>query len=447
MLGKRFYLSLIIIFTFFQNSSIFYSNFIWAQKAAGVETRVDYENVLSYLINLDISSNIAVVDKEISFQRDVGIFKLFNGKIYTCSTFNDEIHAIYFKGKGEFSFIPPTKIEQDQLYRFYEKDEFPIEFKTLFLLFTDSTYFELNNLAQFNTGETDSRISRKISNCVEYLLNSDVGYSRSDFLRSILDGGNNGFFYSHIEGSGKPFFFQINPYEEEEVSFTRPFRTALISRARKEIINQFAAGTDNHLIKKFDKHFLDIISYKIESTIEDNLDFSAECTIDFTANEKKQRWTTFYLYEELEVDSIIWEDGQEADYIRIPENDELWILINKKYLDSEQHWYKIYYHGDLLERNDYGWIAIESSIYWYPRYDYRTKAYFGLKFHTPAKYDFISVGDLIHENKDEDILSTTWICNEPIRNASFNIGKFEKNEIQEKNLPTINVYMSEYGHR
>ena len=152
MFGKSFLLSLLLFFALFHIQSIFYSDFILAQQAAGVESGEDYENVLSYLINLDISSEIALVDKEISFQRDVGIFKLLNGKIYTCSTYNDEIHGIYFKGKGEFSFIPPTKIEQDQLFRFYEKDEFPIEFSTLFLLFTDSTYFELNNLAQFNTG-------------------------------------------------------------------------------------------------------------------------------------------------------------------------------------------------------------------------------------------------------------------------------------------------------
>lgn len=450
---KRFLTSLIILITFFLSHSFFYSDFLWAQKAAGVEPGIDYTGVLTYLKNLTFGSEMALVDKEFSFKKDVAVFKLFKGVILTCSSYNDKIYGIYFSGEGEFSFTPPTKVEQDQLYRFYEKDDFPIKFKSLFLLFTDSTYYELNNLAHFNNGEISPGITNGISRCLEYLLDSDVGYSRSDFVRSILDGADNGFFYAHIEDAyDDPFFFQVNPYEDEEVTFMRPYKTALISSARKEIINQFPAGSDNHLVKKINKHFLDVISYKIESKIEDDLDYSAKCIMDFTSSEKNKRWTTFYLYEELEVDSIIWEDGRAANYYRMPVdknvsgNEEIWLRINERYLDGEQHHFKLYYHGDLLEKIEYGWIAIKSTSQWYPRYDFRMKAYFGLIFHTPAKYDFVSVGDLIQKKENEDVLYTTWMCNEPIVNASFNIGKFEKNQVIEKDLPIVNVYMTAYGH-
>ena len=132
MFGKSFLLSLLIFFALFHSQSIFSPDFIWGQEAVGVESREDYENVLSYLINLDISSEIALVDKEISFKRDVGIFKLLNGKIYTCSSYEDQIYGIFFEGEGEFSFVPPSKIEQDQLYRFYDKDEFQLRLKHCF---------------------------------------------------------------------------------------------------------------------------------------------------------------------------------------------------------------------------------------------------------------------------------------------------------------------------
>jgi len=427
------------------------SNYSLPQMVEENDSNSGYKGVINYLKNLQVGSEISSVQDELTFIRDVGVFKLFHGKIYTCSSYHDKVLGLYFEGEGEFSFIPSTNIEQDQLYRFYEKDDFPVEFSKLFLLFTDSTYHELNKLFPFKKEEIDTRPNSEISVCVKYLIDSDEGCSRSDFLRSVLDGAQNGFFYSHIEGSGKPLFYQVNPYEDEEVTFVRPYKTALFSKARKETINQFPAGLDSKIIKT-EKHFLNIITYKIESTIEDNLDFSAECTIDFTTDEKKQRWTTFYLYEELEADSIIWEDGRAANFYRMPlekdvsGNEELWLNIDDRFQDGEQHNFKLYYHGDLLERDEDAWISIKSSINWYPVYNFLQKAYFGLKFNTPARYSFVSVGNLIRKKKDKEVLHTTWMCNEPIRNASFNIGKFEVHEVIEKDLPTVKVYMSQYGH-
>jgi hypothetical protein len=408
---------------------------------------MDYKTAMGSLFKLHTGLESATVINKISFEKDVGTFTLYEGTFYTCITKNDKILGVFFEGKGDFSFAPPTKIEEDQLYRFYDKDDFPINFNSLFLLFTDSTYFELDRLINFELSENNYSVNDEISDRLEYLKKSDEGYSRSDFIRSILDEPENGFFYAHIEGAGGPYFFQINPYQAEEVCFMRSYKSGYFSKSKKEIINQFPVSIKYQSLTKPDKNFLDIISYRIESTIEDNLDFSAECALTFISSEKKSRWITFYLFEELEVDSIIWEDGSEAKFYRTTDNTELWIRIDDKYLDEKEHMFKTYYHGELLERNQLGWISIKSSSFWYPRYNSREKAYFGLHFETPVEYNFISVGDCIKSSSNDEVLSTTWMCNEPIVNASFNIGKFEEHEVVEKGLPKVKVYMSEYGHK
>jgi hypothetical protein len=242
-----------------------------------------------------------------------------------------------------------------------------------------------------------------------------------------------------------PMFFQVNPFLDEEVSLMRRHKRSVTTQYR-EIINQFPASKDFKKSKDSNKHFLDIISYKIESTIEDNLDFSAVCTIDFKSRENRQNWITFKLFYELEVDSIIWEDGRSAHFNKLPENSNLWLYVRDKYLDGKQHWFTLYYHGDLLEKDQLGWINLRSSIYWYPRLDYRKKANFGLIFHTPSDYNFVSVGNLIQKHEKDDVLTTTWLTDEPIRNASFSLGKFEITNLDEEDLPEVTVYMSEYGH-
>ena len=427
-----FYISLISIFSDRPCSILL------AQEAAESQTHLNFLDVAMNFAKLKATNESALVSEEITFKRDVGNFKLLSGNIYFCEPLDERTYALIFTGKGEFSFKPPTKVEQDQLYRFYETNEFRKEFNTLFILFGDSTYRELSNKLNFKEVENIGRkIDSKIEDCMEYLIDSDLESSRSDLLRTLLSGEENGFFYSQINGDDyTPMFFQVNPYLDEEVSLMR----------NREIINQFPAGINFNKSNKNNKYFLDIISYKIESTIEDNLDFSAVCTIDFTSNEKKQNWTTFELFYELEVDSIIWEDGRSAKFGRLPDTYNLWLYVKDKYLDSKQHWFSIYYHGDLLEKDQLGWISLRSSIYWYPRLDYRTEANFGLIFHTPSDYNFVSVGNLIQKHEKDDVITTTWLSDVPIRNASFSLGNFEITNLTEEDLPIVNVYMSEYGH-
>jgi hypothetical protein len=59
----------------------------------------------------------------------------------------------------------------------------------------------------------------------------------------------------------------------------------------------------------------------------------------------------------------------------------------------------------------------------------------------------VSVGENIsNESDDDDMITSIWSTKYPVRNASFNIGHYDVEEIEEENTPPVNVYMSEGGH-
>ena len=422
-----------------------------SQEKPGSDFSTDYGEAANYLFNLKSTGETLEIKSEIIFRKDVGLFKLTEGTLYQCTSYKGIPRALVFIGKGEFSFTPPNEIEKKQLYRFYKKENYSTSIKELFLLFHDGTYEEVvkNNVFENTKSKQADDFIKK---CVKYLKDCNVSESRSDFLKSIMMKAQCGFFYSHIEESvSNPVFFQINPFEFEEITFMKDKKGGgwIGSNEWREIINQFPAQVktfEPYSIKKPNKHFLDLISYRIESTIEDNLDFSAKCMLDFTALETEQRWVMFYLYEELIVDSVKWEDGDSVKFFNPGESGELWIECMRNKLDKNPHAMTIYYHGDLLEKNELGWIYVKSSIFWYPRFDNHEKAVFGLIFHYPAKYELVSVGELANKVELNDVTTSTWFCNTPSRNISFNIGQFEVHDLKNESRQSVNVYISEFGH-
>lgn len=439
-------------FILYLTTAFLFSIVSFAQINFTFDPANEYEVAAHYLLNLRSTAKSAEVTSEIILNRDVGTFKLLEGELYPCVDFKDIPYALMFMGKGEFSFAPSTEVEKKQLYRFYETENIEIEFSSLFLLFDDNTYDEVFKNLSFQKSDS-KKVNLELESCIDYLKDDDVGYSRSDFLRSLMTEGRNGFFYSQIQGTKfGTVFFQINPFEEEEIYFMRSGeRSAWIgSDKTREIINQFPAQKntlESCTVNKLNKYFLDLISYNIESTIEDNLDFSAKCSISFKSINSDQHWIMFYLFDELRVDSVNWENGTVATFSNFKESFELWIDCANKYLDGNQHSFTVYYHGDLLEKDELGWVELRTSGLWYPRYGNREKATFSLTFNTPEKYDLISIGDFANRIDQGEVVSTMWKCATPMRNASFNIGNFEVNEVKNENFPIVSVYTSEYGHQ
>jgi hypothetical protein len=421
-----------------------------AQSTSVVSTSHNYETIYDKLIKLSADPNQVASVNSLTIQRDVAKFNLIKGDLYLCQPIAGRVCAAVFMGEGSFEYIPPTEIEREQLSRFLGKRELNEKFHSLFFLFTDTTLDEFQKKMKFTPRKVASKIQSNIEDCLEYLSNPEGKYFDDDIMLTLLENQTNDLFYAHIDFDDiEPLIFKINPYNDEEISLLRR-ADGMYWEHDPETINQFHKqeyyGSTSYNTSQH-KRLLDIYSYIIDFAIDDDLDISLNAEIGFKLIEENRKWINFYLYPELIVDSVFWEDGRKAQFFSKEKNPYFWIYCDPPLEKEHMYKFKMYYHGTILKRHDqFNWIIIKSSTGWYPHHGFRAKATFDITFHTPSKYRIVSVGDNIFSKTDDDVLTTRWVCKRPIRNASFNIGYYESFKIDNDKIPPVEILFSESGH-
>lgn len=409
-------------------------------------TNQEYQNILKEIENVQPVSVATVPDSGLVIQQDAAIFKLISGELFRCSQIAGSERLLLFKGKGRFSFSPTSQIEKDHLYRFYEKHSLDEEFYYLIIMFSDPAKLRLLGDLKFSEQSDLSYIKRDFQKFIDYTNDSDAGYFDTDFMRSFLNYHTNSLFYAHIGlTNGDPVFFKISPYDREEVSFLKKKDTKfIVSSDYQEVISSYSLPMPNDKDKSFKEDVIKINNYNIISKIEDNLDFSAKCEINYERKYTNSSWIKFSLYYDLIVDSVLLNDQRTFDYYRGEENSELWIKLNSLSADDK---ITVYYKGDLLEKDELSWIALKSPDYWFPRYSYRDNVLYDLTFTFPEKYMLVSIGKKESEEESDEFITSRWKSVEPAHSASFNIGFFEKFELEDENKVKVNVFISKSGHQ
>lgn len=405
----------------------------------------EYQKILSDITGISLVSSSTVPDNGITIQEYAATFKLNNGDIYKFSDIAGAERLLIFKGNGKFIYSPPSKIEKDHLYRFYEKYTLDEDFNYLILMFADTSKLKIVNDLVFNKTEDISPIKKEFQNFFNYTLNTDIGYFESDFMNCFLNKQINSLFYAHIGiTNGDPLFFKISPYEIEEVNFLKTKKTKfIVSSTTNEVVNSYPLQNQENTVQIFKQDVIKISEYKIISSIDDDLEFNASSEINFEKRILETKWIVFNLYSDLKIDSVYLNGERIYNFYRGEENPELWVKLDSAFSNSTL---KVFYTGDLLEKNQLGWIALKSPDYWFPRYSYRDNVMYDLTFTYPEKYTLLSIGEKTSEKIDEDFVTTHWKTVEPGHSASFNIGNFEKFELEDDNNK-VNVYISKAGHQ
>lgn len=429
----RLLLLLIVVFT---GTSI-------AQEALSPESKFHYESyqqLFQYLINLDDQEKGTAVVNDLTIERDVATFHMKQGTLTTFKSAVTPIGIALFKGEGMYSAVPPTEIEQAQLNRFYKKGALAEPFDYLFLIYADSTLAELSQQLEFSPAN-DGSLKRDIEKCIRYLSDKGDDYFDSAILKTFFDGQSNDLFFAHVQqGGSSPFFFEINPFQAEEVRMLRRAETNSFYNI-PEVICQFhraidyLAGID---LSRESRDPIRVTNYSIDSEIKGNvsLDFSAKATVDFTVRQDNQQWIYFRLFHELKVDSVFWEDGSPATYFKGDKNPFVWIRCDSTLMKKQQRQVTFYYHGDLLKRDLDARIYIRASTGWYPSFGSRKPATFHLKFRTPKKFPgFFAAGKKISQKTTGKVIESEWRIEQPANFASFNLGDFEAYAVKGSNPP------------
>jgi hypothetical protein len=155
-----------------------------------------------------------------------------------------------------------------------------------------------------------------------------------------------------------------------------------------------------------------------------------------------RKWIHGRLFEELAIDSIVRTSGQKLAVVRPEKTWDFWIYSPEPFSTSSSDTLTFYYRGEVIRREE-GWFSLKSSTGWYPKFDdTRDRATFDLRFTTPAKYQFVSVGQTVASDRDGDVVRSRWVLDLPSRNASFMLGNFRGYKVETTDVPPITVYLA-----
>jgi Peptidase family M1 domain len=431
--------------------------------ASAASPQQTYQEVFQSLLALEPDLSQVASVSNLTIQRDVGRFELHEGTLYLLSPVAGRVVGAAFTGSGTFHFTPPTPIERDQLKRRLEKESLAEPFKTMILLFADSTAEQLGHSMQFGPGAAGTGMRREIEEALKYISDKDTEWFDSDLMLGILNGRRNDAFYAHVAQSrGNPLIFRVDPYEAEEISLSRRAKDA---GTVPELVTSFHRAADYESATFESTDYRDVIQladYEIESTIAGNLDFSARATFDVTATDEPVRWVPLLLYHELDVTSVSQATetgGAPLEWHRGDDATTLWLHFEPALAPGQSRRVRIAYEGDLIDDTDLlrsirrrgdvsrSWMFdMKSTSLWFPRVGGRRAARFDLTFHTPSKYAFVSVGNPVSSEVNDDVRTSRWRTRET-RNVAFNIGEFEEYEFKDERIPPVTLQVAESMHR
>ena len=419
-----------------------------------------YEPRYAELVNITPRADRAATVSNLVLTRDVGQFTLKSGTLHLLQQIGGRTIGVVFNGDGMFVFAPPDETERQRLAHFEGQSALEAPFESLVLFFADSTAAELERQLQFGAIRPRGAAESAVKRALQSLSDDDIKAFEPDLMAAFLNGDSSDLFYAHIDREGRePVMFMLNPFEIEEITLGKRAPRWTFMR-QPEVINRFPRRHVRHSPSTGDRRATAVISeYRINATLTPStaqgLTFAASAHLTITAAEAVGPWVSFNLYPKLIVDSARREDGGPATFFRGPDqgnarilrNWPLWLHLDRRLNPGERAEITIFYHGDLIDRfADY--LLVESSIAWYPlSLEGRSYALFDNTFRAPSHYKLASVGTRTDSSVAGRELTTRWVTEAPIRNASFAVGPLDDYHIKEEGVPPITIMLSEQMHR
>ncbi len=419
----------------------------FSQSNAG-SSPTQFETVYRQLKELKTGAQGAKV-KDLVLKRDAATITLSEGQLYLCNPIDGFSCAAVFKGKGNIVFVPPSKVERQQIARFYQNDSINRDFSELFLIFADGTMDELQQKLKFETTGSSDDFGPVIEEAVNYItynqgLKGD--YCDPEIMKTLLEKQPNGLFYAHVKESDykKSVMFEFNPYSFEEVEFYKVSK-ALVGY-RRDMISKFPAQAGGQRTGNKVREPASITSYKLDCRISGEERMDVACRMEVRSHLDNNQWLYFYLasgYDtEVEIDSMALPDGQRPEFYKGKKTATFWVKVPRPLARGQVCTLSVFYHGNIMEHFQ-NWVFIKSSAGWYPGTDIANKASFDVTYHYPAKFKFISVGDLVSSDTSEGTVTSRWVTPQPVQFFTFNMGFFTEKKMANDSTPPVTILTSD----
>jgi len=397
-----------------------------------------YETMLSDFKNLSVDSSKVYSVTNFTIKKEDAEIILKSGTFYFCKPINGRCMAAVYIGDGNFNFTPRTKVETRQLFRILEKDSIRSQLKAMFILFADNIGDKIEKAGLKTSLSPQQKPEDILKKLKEYELDYKKNNIGSAIAQTLLNDKHNDVFYSmlQLEGTGD-LFYQFNPYDKEEVQLLRGDWDALDSYT--EPVNQYQSKAVPQNNPNNNKDIIKIDKYKMNITIESDLEFKTNATIDVTILDTNFKWVPFYLDDKLFINSIKLSDGTSLPFYKSEKSSDLWVKFPDNTKQNTPLTLLMDYHGDILTRSgDYTFM--NTSIGWYPSTGYKQMSQFDLTFTTPNNYKFTCVGDLLSTEKVNKTIVTHWVTPYIIRNASFSIGSFDQKKFESNGFQNLEIF-------
>jgi len=426
-----------------------------------------YDSVFDQIRSLAPLSNAVAPVHGLVLRRDVMELRLDSGWAFQLTPVAGRTVGIAFVGSGSMSFVPPLVVEQFNLKRVMGDSTVSGPITAAVFIFADSTQAELGRSLKFGAAPSDAPSPdprSAVGAALDYVTDSRSHTADGHLVTALLNHTTPGFFAAYIQRKrAESVMIQYDPYEAEEVLL---YRRGKMVGQRTETVCQFERAEDllrGVSIATEQPEPLAVTGYDIDATIDGNYKFSARTTIKLVGRSEPQQWVPFYLYDELDVDSVVTAAGVPLTFYRRNNYGALWIRLAEPIATGKTQEIRVVYHGSLIgfgsalppmwdeARGDLrtvldAWAFIKDTETWYPRYGGDQLYDVSLTYHTPKNLRFSSIGRLVQADTQGNTVVSRWASEMPTNQVSFNIGNFEEIAITDQRIPPVTVQLNSEAH-
>ncbi len=390
--------------------------------------------------------------KNLTLQRDVGVFTFVSGSFYFVPAVLGRVAAGVFTGQGTFHLEPAILLERDYLRQISGNETVDEEFQSAVFWFTDDTFAEIKRQAQATdedfraTGvlqEFRRRVRRRTEtprSMLEYLLQNEyVANEEAEILGELYNPKEAGSFRAYLHGNKhSDLRFLVNrrgamPYlpSPEEVALInfdpggQQEGLWYLTHYAAEWKASTASSTEN-------RHSIQAQHYRIETAIGKNDHLSASCSLQFKALTAGVRVIGFGLLPSLRVARVTYK-GREIPFIQEgrKEDGSFYAIMPDPLTENQSYEIGIEYDGNkVVEKEGSGNFSVEARTSWYPSVNaFADQATYDLTFKVPRQYTLVGVGTLVKEWREDDYEATHWVSEIPLAVAGFNYGLYKKKSV------------------
>ncbi len=413
----------------------------------------NYEALDAELVNLRPDPERSARVENLRILRGPAVFNLERGRLIFCTPVSGRTCAAIFLGKGQFGFSPRGRMEREHLARSLGAESLSVALSSVVFLFADSTELELMRSVSIEPIVSDPQAGTAAKDLLRFLRDPKSRWIDPHLALSLRSPRHSRMFHAHIAPSPQadPLLFSIDPYSTEEIRLRRrcegdvPTITGLPDL---DVISQCSWGEPAAAPIKGDENTpFSIAEELLDVEIEDDLHVRASARLRVASQPEAPDLLPLHLFSELRVDSV-WINGVAARFCQPDESPVVWIDWDRPVDEGDVRTVRMTYGGNLIERVAGGWFNVKSPSGWYPTARSREKSFFDITYSVPDWLSLASVGARIENRIEGRTKIDRYVTIRPVRNASFQVGLFQKYCVSTAGLPSVCVLMeSAGGHR